>query len=112
MRENIEVSLDSATNVAVYITQAYDYTDQEIEEELLEVGVPVIVSFPQMVFLTAVSIGDEPASYKISYGNQVFVPEEVSESWYSSEEFVIYSTVGIILCPFMCLLMCGMCNFL
>ena len=35
MKENIEISLDSATNVDVYITKAYDYTDQTIDEELL-----------------------------------------------------------------------------
>ena len=35
MKENIEISLDSATNVDVHITKAYDYTDQTIDEELL-----------------------------------------------------------------------------
>ena len=65
-----------------------------------------------MVFLTAVSIGDEPASYKISYGNQVFVAEEQTEAWYESDGFYIYGTVGVILCPFLCLLICGSLNFL
>ena len=63
-----------------------------------------------MVFLTAVSTSDQPASYKITYGNQIIVLEEQEKRWYNEEEFFIYSAVSIILCPFICLCIFAACT--